>query len=88
MGDARIFWTNVFWLLEHQGRTATYMARQLGVSTATLYRWRDGSRVAPVAQRARAAEILGVPERLLFWAIDLPAGDNLAPPVEVEGVPA
>lgn len=74
MQDARVFWGNVFSVLEYQGRSIEYLAGRLGVSRAAIYRWRDGSRVAPVEQRLRAAEIVGVPEPLLFVPHESPSG--------------
>lgn len=79
MGDARVFWANVFTVLDHQGRSLEYLAQRLRVSRTALYRWRDGSRVAPAEQRAAAAEILGVPEALLFLTLESPTGDNISP---------
>ena len=80
MGDARVFWSNVFEVLDHQGRSLTYLARRLGVSGALVYRWRDGSRVASAEQRLAAAHIVGVPESILFLRRESPVGDNPAPP--------
>lgn len=88
MQDARVFWGNVFAVLEYQGRSVEYLAQRLDVSRASLYRWRDGSRVAPAKQRQRVAEIVGVPEGLLWLPIESPVGDFLAPYGEKIGVPA
>lgn len=79
MVDVRVFWANVFTVLEHQGRSVEYLAQRLGVSRATLYRWRDGSRVAPPEQREAAANVLGVPVTLLFLPQESPAGDESTP---------
>ena len=87
MQDTRVFWGNILSVLEYQGRSIEYLAQRLGVSRAALYRWRDGSRVAPAEQRVRAAEIVGVPEALLFVPGESPSGAILAPiGVEKEAV--
>ena len=47
------------------GRPVTWLARQLGVTRAVIYRWAHGDRVS----RERAADIervLGVPASTLF----------------------
>ena len=72
MGDAKVFWSNVFRVLKHQGRSVEYLAQRLGVSHTALYRWRDGSRVAPRAQMDAASDSLGVPMALLFLLGELP----------------
>ncbi len=79
MQDVRVFWGNVFSVLEYQGRSIEYLAQRLSVSRAAIYRWRDGSRVAPAEQRHRAAEIVGVPEALLFVPRESPIGATLEP---------
>ena len=79
MQDARVFWGNVFAVLAYQGRSIEYLAGRLGVSRAAIYRWRDGSRVAPAEQRHRAAELIGVPEPLLFVPRESPDGVILEP---------
>jgi transcriptional regulator with XRE-family HTH domain len=72
MGDGRVFWANVFTVLKHQGRSVEYLATRLGVSHSLLYRWKDGSRTSSAAYRRHAADILGVPEALLFLPTVLP----------------
>ena len=74
MGDATIFWSNIFRVLKHQGRSVEFLAQRLKVSHTALYRWRDGSRVAPESQMHAASDILGVPMALLFLPTDLPSG--------------
>lgn len=82
MGEATVFWSNVFRVLKHQGRSVEYLAKRLGVSHTALYRWRDGSRVAPLHYHDTAADVLGVPKGLLFLPADLPLSKESLPPQE------
>lgn len=76
MSNAKVFWSNVFRVLKHQGRSVEYLAKRLGVSHTALYRWRDGSRVSPLHYHETAADVLGVPKALLFLPDDLPSSKN------------
>lgn len=90
MGEAVVFWSNVFRVLKHQGRSIEFLAKRLGVSHSALFRWRDGSRVAPVGQMVAASDILGVPMALLFLPVESPSGVKLSPSgaEELTAVPA
>lgn len=52
--------------LETQGRSARWLAKRVGVSPAYITRVVNGERTASEEFKAKAAEVLGIPERLLF----------------------
>lgn len=56
----------MFDFLEARGTRRTWFAERLGVSRNFLSMVEHGRKRFPPARRARAAEILGVPEHLLF----------------------
>lgn len=75
----KAFDSRVLEVLKSQGRSVAWFARQLGISHSLVYRWADGSRTPTDTHRRRAAEVLGIPESLLFLAVELPAGNKQIP---------
>ena len=53
-------------LMNEQGRKATWLAEQIGYSSALISRIRSGERAATPDFRRKAAAALGVPEDELF----------------------
>lgn len=58
--------TRIFDVLQSQGRSAAWFARQMGIDRTMLYRIDWGDRRLTAEFRARAALVLQVPEDLLF----------------------
>jgi plasmid maintenance system antidote protein VapI len=52
--------------LEQQGRTAAWLGRQLGVHRSYVTHIAAGRRTVDGDRAARVAQLLGVPERMLF----------------------
>lgn len=57
---------NVERVLEQQGRTIAWLARETGVSVAYAWRMLRGERPMTAEFRSSASKALGVPEDLLF----------------------
>jgi len=57
---------NVERVLEQQGRTIAWLAREAGVSVAYAWRMLRGERPVTAEFRRAASKALGVPEDLLF----------------------
>lgn len=55
----------LFVVLESQGRSVTWLARQLGVSRSVLVNYRYGWRRVPPGLVERACKILGIPTSLV-----------------------
>jgi len=53
-------------ILRSQGRTNAWFWRKMGVSKALFYAVESGRRPATAEYRKRAAEVLGLPEDVLF----------------------
>lgn len=56
-------------VMQEQGRQVAWLARQLGVSRATLYLWADGIHPAPSREAEQVGRLLGVPAADLFERI-------------------
>lgn len=56
----------LFDILEARGIRPIWFAERMGVSPKFLSMVKHGRKRFPAARRARASEILGVPEHLLF----------------------
>lgn len=54
--------------LERQGRKRVWLAKQLGVSRMTLWRWESGAEPIPVERQRQIAELLGEPIEAIFGA--------------------
>ncbi len=63
--------TRMFQLAKEQGRTKTWLARQLGIDYSYLYLIETGKRPIPKWMPAKAAAIFGLPESMLFFHEDL-----------------
>lgn len=64
-------------LMQAQGRTGKWLARQVGVSEATISRIMHGKQVARPALAERIAAVLQVP---LFLCFDVQAGPKIGRP--------
>lgn len=60
------FRSNVSAILRHQGRSDRWFYTTMGVSESLHYAIERGTRQPTDEYRAKAAQILGVPEALLF----------------------
>jgi transcriptional regulator with XRE-family HTH domain len=69
-------------VLDERGQSVTWFCRKAGISRALYYRWLDGSRPILAEQRRRAADVLGLPESVLFVPIESLASDRIAQPSE------
>lgn len=69
-------------ILAEQGRSDRWFYRQMGVSESLFYHIERGTRRPSAEYRAKAAQLLGVPERLLFAPI-VPSSDGNLQSVEV-----
>jgi transcriptional regulator with XRE-family HTH domain len=56
----------LFEILDARGIKRSWLAAKLGMHRNYLYLVERGRRPFPVAKRTRAAEVLGLPESLLF----------------------
>ena len=73
-------------VLREQGRSVAWFCRKVGICRALYYRWLDGSRPILPVHRARAAAVLGLPERFLFVPIASLESDKVAPESEAVAV--
>lgn len=71
--------TRLIELLAYQGRSVTWFCERLGIDRSLLYRWNDGTRTPSETHRRQAAELLGVPEALIFLPSELLSGSELLP---------
>lgn len=53
-------------ILEQQGRTRAWLAREAGISVSYAWRMIKGELPTTIEFRARAVKALGVPEDILF----------------------
>lgn len=58
----------LFQVLAHRGIKAKWLARQVGINAEALSRAKHGTRPIPLRVRRRIAEVLGLPEDMLFAA--------------------
>lgn len=63
---SRAYVTRIFDILESQGRTRTWFARQMGMNRTQLYQINWGERPLTDAFMDRAAQVLQVPHDMLF----------------------
>lgn len=73
-------------VLAERGQSVAWYCRKASISRALFYRWVDGSRTVGARHRRRAADILALPESVLFVPIESLESDKVAQ--ESELVPA
>lgn len=73
-------------VLQEQGRSVAWFCRRVGISRALFYRWVDGSRGIAPQYRHRCAEVLGIPESVLFLPTESLVGDISAHDVTTQEV--
>lgn len=80
--------SNVQQILRAQERTVTWFCRRVGISRALFYRMERGERTMTADYRERAADVLHVPQTLLFLPSDMPQGTAFLPSGTAARVPA
>jgi transcriptional regulator with XRE-family HTH domain len=71
--DSRSAETAIERVLDKQGRSIAWLARETGVSKASAWRMLKGERTVTAEFKSAASRVLGVPEDLLFPAPVSPA---------------
>lgn len=75
-------------VLREQGRTNAWFWRRMGVSEALFYAIENGTRRPSAEYRARAAQLLQLPESALFLPADLSSESKPITNERKEAVPS
>lgn len=69
--------STVFRTLKSRGQSKTWFARKMGINRTWLYQIHWGERPLTNAFQSRAAELLQLPEELLFLPTELRTGNGM-----------